>query len=808
MVLTLSGAAGVIYEAMWSRYLGHIVGHTAYSQIVVLTVFLAGLAIGTAIAAKISERIRRPLIIYAALELALCIAGLSFTYVYTGASDWLFTSVFSSDAPLWAHHLTKWLTCAALILPQSILLGATYPLVVQWIAGQGTERKAVSMTYAANSIGGAVGVLLGGFYFVPRWGLPGTMIATATLNLLAAAVALTGAALVPRGSEAASTNENRNPLPPTSLQYWMILVVAFGTAATSFIYEVAWVRMISLLLGSSTHAFELMLSAFVLGIGIGGIVAGRLDQRMSPVERLGRIQVYMAVSVLIAAVVYGLSFAFVAYLPVLLAFDPDNYALYSVIRYALCLLLMLPVSICVGATFPLVVEIAGRLRRRSGTVGRMYAINTLGCIVGVTLAGLVGLPLLGIRILLLAGAAIDAALGVWLLRNSGTRSAGRLGLTNLLSRVIPGRGAVSAGHTPAIPLLYGLCGAVLLFNPHVWTHGKVTSGLFRATTAELHGKGSGNSTALDEGEARLLFYADGRTATISVAGDTAKRWLATNGKTDASLRDLWLDSSGKVVAPLRRDELTQVLLPLFGFMYQPRARRAAIVGFGSGISSHVALSLPSLQTFESIEIEPGVMRGAKYFLPANARAFTDPRSKIVIADAREYLTRARDKYEVIISEPSNPWVSGVSTLFTVEFYQKASAHLTADGVFTQWIHTYDLTDEMLLHVMSALQSVFPIMDVYRVEADMIIVARKSQAGPPMDWGTFIGSLHADPLVAAAARISPKAMLVGSQDLVRSRVMNVVPNRDLFPVLDVSAERARFLASRVRGWEAPGSAGGR
>jgi len=269
----LSGAAGLIYESIWTRYLALLVGHSAYAQILVLTIFLGGMAVGSFLVGRYSERLRNPLILYAVVEAAVGLLGLlfhpTFRAVSAAAYDSIFPALVSSPG---AQSAVKWLLAASLILPQSILLGATFPLISAGILRRWGSRPGsiLSWLYASNSLGAAVGVLLAGFYLVSRFDFPGTLAFAAALNF---AVATTTFALV-RGwarsfapGEAAASERNAsaesaavgrvNPRMQRTLrtQRRLLLGAAFGTAVASFAYEIAWIRMLSLVLGSATHSF-------------------------------------------------------------------------------------------------------------------------------------------------------------------------------------------------------------------------------------------------------------------------------------------------------------------------------------------------------------------------------------------------------------------------------------------------------------------------------------------------------------------------------------------------------------------------
>lgn len=305
IVFVLSGAAGLMYEAIWSRYLGLFVGHAAYAQVIVLVIYLGGMSAGAALAARRSERIRDPLIAYAAIEVGVGILGLFFHDIFLAVTSFAYTSLFPALAGGTLVMVAKWSLAALLILPQSVLLGMTFPLMTAGFLrrvspdGRAYSGRVLGLLYFANSIGAAGGVLLAGFYLIGVVGLPGTILTAAAINIVVgltvyAAVRLVDAPDAPDAADlplAAAPKPTRPPAPELPMLWRVLLAVTAGTALSSFIYEIAWVRMLSLVLGSATHSFELMLSAFILGLACGAFwVRNRADTFRDPIRALAVAQ--------------------------------------------------------------------------------------------------------------------------------------------------------------------------------------------------------------------------------------------------------------------------------------------------------------------------------------------------------------------------------------------------------------------------------------------------------------------------------------------------------------------------------------
>ena len=782
VAFTLSGAAALIYEATWSRYLGLFLGHSAYAQVIVLVTFLGGMAVGALAAGRRSDERRRPWLWYAAVELAVGLLGLSFHPVYVAVTGWAYERLLPAipeGAPL---VLVRWGIAAALILPPSLLLGATFPLLSVGVMRRMPRAPGwvLALLYCVNSLGGAVGVLVGGFSLVAALGLPGTMVAAGITSIVAAGL-VAAAELAPSATPAVwaapaepGGHAAAGELPERLRR--LLVAVAFGTGLASLIYEIAWTRLLSLVLGSATHSFELMLSAFLLGLSLGALwLRSRADRLRDPLRALGVIQWVMGGLAIATLPLYLASFHWTVALLAALDLTPQGYVLYSVARYGMCLAVMLPATFCAGMTLPLITRTLAWGGEGEPAVGRVYGVNTLGSIVGVVLAALVLLPLIGLKALLFSGAALDMALGIWVLAAAG----------------------VSAPRPRALAPA-AAAGSVLLVAVAAWLarfdRDLLTSGVFRARRLP------------PPGSQTVAFYRDGVTATVSA---TLRRSgavvLATNGKIDASLDRVWLEPPppGARPRPLTQDGATQTLLALITLAHAPHPRTAAVIGQGSGMSSHLLLGDPRFASVTTIEIEPAMIVGSNVFYPANRRVFEDPRSHFAIDDARAYLAAGERRYDLILSEPSNPWVSGVSSLFTVEFYDQIRRHLSDDGVFGQWLHLYEMSDDLLLRVLAALHHSFGSYTLYYTATlDVLIVASPGPALAAPDW-----SVVREPAIAAdlasfvpltaqtldALRFADRATFAPLLDA------GVPVNSDYFPALDLGAERERYLGHNAQGF---------
>ena len=622
LAFVLSGAAGLIYESIWTRYLGLFVGHDAYAQIIVLVIFLGGMSVGAMGISRWSERLKDPLYGYVAVEFAVGCIGLFFHEIFQGVTGWAYQGVYPALAGSWTLTAAKWAIAGSLILPQSILLGMTFPLMTAGVLRLRADRpgRTLSLLYFSNSLGASVGVLIAGFYLVELAGLPGTLLTAAMLNLAVAAVTV-GVIAAGRRNAAEPAGERRakeaaklarasSPTKKRSRLERLLLFTTFGTAVASFIYEIDWIRMLALVLGSATHSFELMLSAFILGLALGAWwIRSRADRLIDPLRTLGLVQWTMGTLAMATLPLYVFSFNWIASLLATFARTDAGYTGFTIARYGLCLAIMLPATFCAGMTLPLITQTLMKNGSGERAIGAVYSWNTLGSILGVMLGGLVLLPLIGLKPMLIVGAALDMGIGALLLARANP----------VLSR--PRRVMIAATLAAGVLIIVAASSTKLEAN-------LLASGVYRT------------GVLVRPGQREMKFYRDGRTATVTAArfNATGVLSLATNGKPDASLTTDWYracDSITKPV-PLVADPATQALVPLVTLAYMPKAETAAIIGQGSGMSSHLLLGSPNIRQLVTIEIEPQMIQGSRVFYPANRRAFDDPRSHIVIDDAKSY----------------------------------------------------------------------------------------------------------------------------------------------------------------------------
>ncbi|MEM7407609.1 MAG: spermidine synthase [Pseudomonadota bacterium] len=757
-LFTVSGFSGLIYESIWTQYLKLWLGHAAYAQSLVLTIFMGGMALGAWWVGQRTTRFKNLLIGYAVVEGIIGLAGLGFHGMFTGSVGFAQSTVFPALGDSTWVDVLKWTFAATLILPQSVLLGMTFPFMSGALLRRypDTPGHGIAALYFSNSLGAAVGVLASGYVLIPAAGLPGTVLTAGSINVVLALVVylwaktpgwtdLEPAAPVPAG-DAIGAGPVR-----------LLLLVALLTGTASFIYEIAWIRMLSMVLGSSTHAFELMLSAFILGLALGSLwIRGRIERLGNPLGFLGGVQLVMGVLAIGTILTYHETFVWMAELMRGLGQNDAGYALYNAVSQGIAIAVMLPVTICAGMTLPLItfLLLKGGVGERS--IGHVYAANTVGAIVGVLFAIHIGLPALGLADTIVFGAAIDIIIGLVLV----VRARGR-------SPAVIGCGVVMA--------------AVLASGLSLELDAKrMASSVFRY----------GKLGQLEK--ATVPFAGDGKTATIHIVDyGEGLHGILTNGKTDSSLQ---VDPDKYSSRSL--DEYNMSLLPALPLAAHRSARRVAVIGFGAGLSTHVALGDPNLEVVDSIEIEPRMIEAARLFAGRVGRAYDDPRSVFRFEDARTFFATHQQLYDVIASEPSTPWVSGVASLYTEEFYRQVRNNLTENGIFAQWLHGSELSMDLTALVGRTLGRVFDDYLVFNLNGhDAVFIASKNG---PVDldpaWPFGVQPLSGD--LAAVNLTSARDVAIrylGNKAVLDPwfQTYGTSVNSDYFPLLDLNAVEARF-----------------
>ena len=781
----LSGASGLVFEMVWTRELTLVFGSTTLAISTVLSVFMGGLALGSFLAGRFADRARSPVVLYALAEAGVGLYALAVPLVlaFYPRLNPLFVALAGRSALVLA--LLRFVATAVVLLIPTTLMGATLPLLSRHLVRQPRELGGlgarVGLLYAFNTFGAVAGTAIAGFVLLPEAGVRASNWCAAGVNLTLCALILlarrqrsvTGnlPEVEPEPELDADDPDPRidkpldNSPPPagaTATVKRIVLAAFFVSGATAMVYQVLWSRALAIVIGSSVYSFTLILLAFLVGLAVGASVMARIMRgwgaRPRPLSWLAATHVGLVVTVLVSmALIDKLPAGFLALLrPAkgqMAGLTVDEILFY---QFLLAALPVLPATLFMGGVLPLTVRILSvDLARVGRDVGDAYSVNTLGAIVGSFAAGFVVLPGLGLDRGLRAAALSSTIVAVAVLAICEASLKIRRALVALVTI-----GAL----------------AVIALMPK-WDLSHFQAGLFRVSlTKEIIESGN---WAIPE----LLYYKDGISTTVSV-----ERWgkhlaLKNNGKVDASNGD---------------DMATQVMVGLMPLLLHPTALvhppRVAVVGYGSGVTVGAVTQFP-IGTVDVVELEPAVVEGARYFSADNHEPDKNPKVTIRTDDGRNFLGQATDPYDVIISEPSNPWITGVSNLFTRDYWTMARKRLADDGVFCQWAQLYELSPLNVKIILRTFSQVFPYTYVFAAEdlsSDLILVAANHPL--PLDLAHIAANFRNPVLKAELVRGDVKspedvvAQLLLTPDELGAYTLGAPINTDDNALIEFSAPR--------------------
>lgn len=707
--IVLSGAAALAYEVVWTRQLSVFLGITLRAETVVLAAFMLGLALGSRVLGRWADRSRHPLLLFAGLEAALGLYGGLTITLLPRLAPW-YASFANPDAlSTPAADLTRFLIAAMALGIPTFAMGGTVPALVRAGLGDGGAERDVGLdpvigrVYAWNTLGAALGAFAAGFLLLPRWGVPGTLAIAAGSNF---AIALAAWAVHRRRAEASRRfkrdrsappdratrpeAEARAPAPshrPTLLRAFAV----FGAAALAL--QLGWIQALTQILGSSVYALSLTLSGYLAGLAAGGLAFTAWSGRRTRTESGASLPVpaWLAPSIASAAaasVLLGL-LAFDR-LPewFLLAFRWElegRFAAMTVFSFLTAWLVVLVPTALFGFLSPLVASACAVRSTAGEDVGTAYAFNSAGAALGALVAGFWLLPRTGQQNTLLLG-----AIGI----------AVSAGLLYLGRRP---RGPWSRAKAGAAVLGFALVAA----STPRWDPVLITSGVFVNASRILDlAPDRSLREALSERN-RLLFYRESAIGSVSVRDVADDRLLVINGKTDGSRAG---------------DRRTQLALGHLPALLHRDPEEALVVGFGTGMTAAALAAHPQVQRIDVIEISPEVVEASRFFAAENRGVLFDPRLRLHHADARNFMLASRRSWDVIVSEPSNPWISGVANLFTREYFELARGRLRRGGVMAQWFQGYGMSLDDLRSVVGTFADVFDEVTIWSSQpGDLILV---------------------------------------------------------------------------------------
>lgn len=711
----LSGATGLTYQTLWARQLHLVFGTSTFAITTVLTAYMAGLAIGGFVMARHADRVRRPLAWYGWIEAGIGVYALLFP-VLLGLVTPIYLGFWRAlEPPPVLFGVVQFLVVGLLLLLPTALMGATLPLLARFA----TERvsaagDAVGRLYALNTAGAVFGTFLCGFMLLPTLGLWWTTVAAALTNLALAGGALLAQRLA-RGSEEVAPDED---LPDSGLQPGLVVVaVATGLAGfAALTYEVAWTRVLGLMLGASVYAFSLMLLAFLIGIALGGWAGGWLsDRALLRLGQRGLLGLLAWLQVGVGLLSFGLLFLFpelpffYVWLFDLFAADTSPTLLWSV-SMLVAVVVMTPAALLMGASFPVAVRaVIGSGGALGGPVGRIYGFNTLGSLLGAGLAGFLFLPWIEIRGTVLVAVLVNLISALVLFAWVAWTRRKRL---EVVSAFAVGLGAIALIAVGVWPTSIEQAQRRQLL---------MTAGMYKYVT-DLSERSRAGVLRYTVEPYELLYYREGLSSVVTVARNrnTGNVWLANNGKVEASTTV---------------DMPTQVLVSLLPFLYAEERAQTLVIGLASGITAGSVTRIPEVEELSVVELEPAIEPAARFFDEQNHGVLDDPRTRLVFNDGRNHLLlSSTESFDVIISEPSNPWISGVSNLFTQEFLAMGRTRLRSGGVWAQWVQMYGMDEGDLCSLLATFADAYPNVALFMTveDADLVMLGSDRPLLPELD----------------------------------------------------------------------------
>lgn len=670
VLLFCSGACALTYQTVWFRQFRLIFGASTFATAAVLAIFMGGLGVGSAMLGRRADAHPRPLAFYAHLELLIALSAAA-----SQALLWLVAKIYfatggSVTLGLSVATVVRLVLAAVVLAVPTVMMGGTLPAAARAVeTDEDNARRSVALLYGANTLGAVTGTLISTFFALEAFGNRRTLLVAVVINVIVAVIAHRVGA---RSSPAAS----QHPLPEGEGGRRGVLVAAGIVGFAFLLMELVWYRMLAPLLGGSTFTFGLILAVALLGIGLGGAAYSFWSGG-------GRATAGgFALTCSLEAVAIAFPFALGDRLAVAEQFLRDlgqfGFAGYVLAWSLLTIVVVLPAAFIAGIQFPLLISLLGSGREDVGRdVGHAYAWNTAGAIAGSLAGGFGLIPLLSapgawrLVIVLLALLGIAAAL------------VGRASFAGVFA-VIAIAGTFALGPTAA------------------WRHAGIGVG-----RASIPSNFNGLRGWIQNARRTLVWDADGRESAVALIAPDDYAFVV-NGKVDGSARG---------------DDGTQVMAGLVGAIIHPKPQRSLVIGLGTGSTAGWLGAVPAMQRVDVVELEPAVLRVAQACTPVNHDVLHNPKVHIRIGDAREVLLATPEHYDIIFSEPSNPYRAGIASLFTEEFYQASKARLNSGGIFLQWLQAYAVAPSTIRTIYATIGHVFPNVETWHTDSgDLLLVA--------------------------------------------------------------------------------------
>ena len=715
LIFFLSGAAALVYEVLWVRYLSLVFGGSHLAVTTVLAVFMGGLALGSYTIGKKVGDYRKLLRLYGFLELGIAASALVFVALMRLYPIIYVPLARISDSPVYLSIIRVTFAAVALIVPTT-LMGGTLPVLSSFIsnraAGLGSR---LSFLYGFNTIGAVVGASATGFFLLPHYTVSTTLSLAVLINVLAGTLGIVlqakaqavldasaagGEAVTDAGTPSVPPEGQRKDIFSLKLVLWGIGVSGFCALA----YEVLWTRILSIVIGASVYGFTLLLMAFLAGIGLGSAAYGLFlriygarhkgtgSHSLRSIIGFGLVQVLIGVSALVVTL-------HIRDLPTLavsvydffhdLQLRIQPFKTRQLANFVLAFSFLFVPAFFMGVAFPLAGTIHGEYKKLVGrAVGEILSYNTIGAILGSAVSGFILIYLLGIQ----------QSLQVIILINIG------FGLLVMVS--VLGRKTLNWGISIAVTIAI----LVLALNPSIWAlWDPKFYAIYQSNHPEMYGTPEKIREAMENND--VLYYGEGVQAIVSSIKSGEAQYFITNGRVEASNSNEGMQC-----------QYTLGHLPM---LLNKNPKKVFVLGTGSGMTLGATLVHPGVEQVTLAEIEPKVLGVARTFGIYNHYALHNPKLKIVFNDGRNFLLTTTEKFDVITADPIHPWFSGAGYLYSTEYFKLAARHLNPGGIVCQWLPLYELTEENLKSVVATLRDNFSFIMVWLTHDDAELVGSNS-----------------------------------------------------------------------------------
>jgi len=707
-----SGLAALLYQTTWLREFRLIFGNSTAASAAVLGIFMGGLGLGSALLGKRAENTARPLSLYARLELFIAISAAA-----TPVLIWLIRAAYIASGGTFAMGsligtLVRLLLAATVLAIPTILMGGTLPAMARFaVSDEDGSRRGLALLYGMNTLGAVAGAVLGTFFLFERLGNHATLYLACGLNAAVAGIAL----LMSREETLQKSGPTLHTADPATEAAPPLRMILFASAVTGFVFllmELVWYRMLSPIFGGTAFTFGLILAVALLGIGIGGIIYSLAPGGHRPT--LNGFACTCALEALFVTIPFALGDRLAIVAMLLQPLGSLGFHGNVLSWFALSCVIVLPTAIIAGIQFPMLLGLLGRGRNEIGIqTGAAYAWNTAGAIAGSLAGGFGFIPMFTatgtwqlVAILLIACACLAVFVGQ---RDNG--NALRTLPSILVVTIVIVMWVFADGPTAA------------------WRHNPLSLGKdYNRTPNETR-------DLLQSLRRAILWQADGVETSIGISKSDSLAFIV-NGKCDGNAK---------------RDAGTQVMLGLLAALIHPHPAKAAVVGLGTGSTAGWLAAVPSMERVDVVELEPVLTKFANQCAPVNHNALANPKLNLIIGDGRELLLTSKEKYDLVVSEPSNPYRAGIASLFTREYYEAIAAKLNQGGLFAQWIQAYDIDLRTIRIFYTTVSSVFPYVETWQTQGgDLLLITSKDPIS--YDFDSLRARIATEPFQSALAHV--------------------------------------------------------